>query len=396
MFYLNQSKEIQERYKCYLTLIGKLSRLFTISGNLYLDSRISEIVFCEAFGAYNTSRDDSTSDANINRLGIGIKTFLHQSSCYQKIAEFNRLRKDYSTLSDEDLMHFLAFSRNERIRVTQATYDLESLIYHFVTKTKQEFLIHEQNMRSINTDRLQLVKTSPTSLVFKDDMETYNFNRSKSVLQMRFEPIDPLERVKIEVIENPLRFLEESFMQSELQSSLRVVKDPFSNNEVYLPLYSTKAGTYGCVQKRSALNQWCASGRKRSFGEAYIPVPQEIHKINPTFFPDRDKCFRLELPNRKTLSVKLCQDNSKALMSDPNTDLGEWLIEGIFNRKIEERPITRNDLEIRGFDAVKIWKKNERTYAIDFARIGSFEEFILSNANASESFKKLATAWANG
>ena len=396
MFYTKQPEETRKRYKHYLTIMGKLSPLFTTSGNLYLDSRVSEIVFCEAFQAYNTSRDDSTSDANINGLGVGIKTFLHQNSCYQKIAEFNAARKFYKDLDDLDLMRYLSEARNERIRLTQAQYGLERLIYHYITKTTKAFSIFEQEMPVIHTASLKVKKSDERSLIFTDGLKEYNFNRSKSVLQMRFDSVEALETLEVEVLERPLAFLEQCFEKSEYSAILTSTSIK-RLDELYLPLYSTHIKQYGEVQEKSALNQWCAGGRKRSYREVYIPVPKVIHQLKPDFFPSRETSFQLQLPNNSFISSKLCQDNSKALMSDPNTALGEWLLDEVFKRNpLNPQPITRAYLDSIGVDSVKITKLDSNHYAIDFAKTGSFETFLLSQDSLSDSWRNRLTDLANG
>ena len=97
---------------------------------------------------------------------------------------------------------------------------------------------------------------------------------------------------------------------------------------IYLPLYSTRNGA---VPEKSGLNQWNASGRPRNFDEVYIPIPVDIHNNFPTFFPPRYVHFALVLPNSQILICKVCQDNSKALMSHPNSDLGNWLLRHVLN-----------------------------------------------------------------
>lgn len=92
----------------------------------------------------------------------------------------------------------------------------------------------------------------------------------------------------------------------------------------YLPLYSKQGGVH--VPEKSGLNQWNADGRTRNLNEVYIPIPKKIHRNLPVFFPERDTHFALILPNERILIAKVCQDNSKALMSCPNSDLGEWIL----------------------------------------------------------------------
>ena len=404
MFYATQPKESQERYKHYLTIMGKLSRLFTTSSNLYLDSRVSEIVFCEAFQAYNTSRDDSTSDANINGLGVGIKTFIYNKSCFQKIAEFNAARKHYKDFKDTELINYLAEARNERIRLTQAQYGLERLIYHYVTKTTKAFSIFEQEMPVINTDSLKIKKSDERSLIFTDDLKEYNFNRSKSVLQMRFDSLLPIDTLEVDVLENPLSFLESCFEKSEYSSILTPVKSKVLD-EIYLPLYVVtprKPYKYGDVPIGTSINKWFANGRPRNDRELAILIPSVIHDIKPHFFsttPDKNR-FDLILPNGNSLVARACggkKGREKDLESNPNKALGEWLIDDIFQIDMNNpQPITREYLNTIGIDAVKISKLDETHYAIDFAKIGAFEEFLLSQDDLPDPWRNKLTDLANG
>lgn len=93
---------------------------------------------------------------------------------------------------------------------------------------------------------------------------------------------------------------------------------------IYLPLYSSQGRLH--VPNKSGLNQWNAHVRPRNFDEVYIPIPIRVHDTFPGFLPARDTHFALILPNDRILIAKVCQDNSKALMSHPNSDLGEWIL----------------------------------------------------------------------
>src|SRR5690625_7356534 len=85
------------------------------------------------------------------------------------------------------------------------------------------------------------------------------------------------------------------------------------------------------MTKKSGLKQWNAGGRNRDSNEVYIPIPIYIHQNYPNFFPPRDIHFNLILPHGETLVAKVCQDNSKALMTTPNTALSNWLLRNILN-----------------------------------------------------------------
>lgn len=81
----------------------------------------------------------------------------------------------------------------------------------------------------------------------------------------------------------------------------------------------------------------------------------------------------------------MCQSGSKALMSDPNTDLCEWLYNiidknsGISQKRfLEERPYTYKDLKNVGKDSVRLTKVigEEYEYQIESTNLGSYESFI--------------------
>lgn len=128
------------------------------------------------------------------------------------------------------------------------------------------------------------------------------------------------------------------------------------------------------MYKRSGLNQWNARGRTRDVNEIYIPIPVWIHKKFSSFFLSRDTYFNLILPDGVMLEAKVCQDNSKALMSKHNADLGNWLLRKVLNLKEKELLIYEKLQEI-GLDSVIIEKIDEKTYSIDFMPSGSYEKF---------------------
>ncbi|GAD18754.1 hypothetical protein [Helicobacter fennelliae] len=78
------------------------------------------------------------------------------------------------------------------------------------------------------------------------------------------------------------------------------------------------------------------------------------------------------------MQAKLCQDNSKALMSNPNKALANWLLRKILKLKAGELA-TLEKLENLGFDSVIINKEKQGIYNIDIMPMNSYEEFILKN-----------------
>jgi hypothetical protein len=139
-----------------------------------------------------------------------------------------------------------------------------------------------------------------------------------------------------------------------------------------LPLYSIRLGE---VAEKSGINQWNAGGRKRDFGEVYIPIPKEIHNKFPNFFPERDVEFKLEIPTGQIFKASVCQDNSKALMTNPNNALSDWLLRKVFDLK-EGELATIEKMNELGFDSVMIEKIGNNIYKIDKAKSDSYSDFI--------------------
>ena len=123
------------------------------------------------------------------------------------------------------------------------------------------------------------------------------------------------------------------------------------------------------------MNQWNAGGRKRDSDEVYITIPSFIRNNFPNFFPGRDTPFILKTPIGEILNAKVCQDNNKALMTNPNKALSNWLLRNILKLK-EFELATIERLEILGIDSVIITKEKDGEYSIDIQSWGSYERFI--------------------
>ena len=375
MFYDKQEEKLKNKYVQLLSMMGSLSNLFSTSTVPYLDSRIAENVFCRALEADNISRQDCTADAKKNNIGIGIKTWVEQSKL-QKIAEFNKDRAEYIKLKDEDLIYKIAYLRNERIELTKRTHDLDELIYHCITRKDGKFIINESKMDKIDINTLQIISRNNTRIKFKDKFNEYSFNFSKSVLMKRFQHMEVIRTINIDIIEEPYIMLENCISNNTLNKI--IIDNNTTNNYIILPLYSYNRKTKDKeVPLKSGLNQWNAGGRERNINEIYIPISKRDHKLTPNFFPNRDIEFKLILPNKKELQAKICQDDEKALMSNPNKALGEWLLRDVLNLE-EGHIITYDMLEDLGIDSVRIVKLDELKYEISFAKVGTYEEFVES------------------
>lgn len=379
MFIESQSKEQREYYERLLKAVGSLSKLFSEAPEPYIAYRAAENLFCKAFEAENLSRSDASADASKNRTGFGIKTFLHKNGkSFEKIAEFNSDHALFRALGAEEKIRKIAELRNERIKTTKRIFGLEQIIYHCITRQVGKILVYETPAPLIKIDEIKDLKINENTIQFSDPSAEYSFNVAKSTLYKRF--ITP-ENVLLEV---PVRILEDPFDQIEkLITEAGLIFAPIKvQPHVFLPLYSTRGGNKK-VPEKSGLNQWNASGRPRDPNEIYIPIPAWIHRKFPNFFPPRDQIFELTLPDRTTMNAKVCQDSSKALMSNPNSALGKWLLRDILNL-LERELLTYGKLQAIGLDTVVIYKTDNETYDIDFTRIGSYEKFLNDNDETAE------------
>lgn len=125
---------------------------------------------------------------------------------------------------------------------------------------------------------------------------------------------------------------------------------------------------------KSGLNQWNANGRPRNFGEIYIPIPKQIHKDYPNFFPKRDQDFDLQIPTGEIFKAKVCQQDSKALMTNPNKALSDWLLRKVLELA-EGELATIEKLDELGFDSVIIMKDETGNFKIDIMKTNTFIEF---------------------
>lgn len=365
--------ENKGNYLKLLSAVSKLSGLFSESSIPYINYRAAENIFCQSFNAGNLSRSDTAFDADFNSIGIGLKTFTCPSNCStEKIAEFNSLSKVLSNFQGKDLAFKLAEFRNERIDLANRLYNIESSLYHIVARKENELFIFETDYDKIDIDNIHSVKQNNASLQFEDGNNIYSFNYSKSTLFRKFHIPQYAFRLPVEIIQDPYELLLELFEDKVLEPA----KDKLIRgvNFVILPLYGIK-NKEKFVFEKSGLNQWNAGGRKRDMGEVYIPIPIEIYKLFPNFFPRRDEIFDLKIPTGEIFSAKVCQDNSKALMTNPNKALSDWLLRKVF--QVEEGELlTIEKMNELGFDSVVIYKDANGVYKIDKAKLDSYFNFI--------------------
>jgi hypothetical protein len=404
----------EEFYKEALIAVGGLSRLFSESDLPFFHYRFVENLFVRATKGKNVSRQDAVFDALVgenNGIAVGVKTFTirkKSSYSYEKVQEFTALagKGQLGKMKDKELVQTIATERNRRILLESASFnaDPDKSLYHCLIRREGEAVIHEEPYPIIALNKIKPLtpegKTIPqfatksSNIHFHDGLNYYRFSRAKNVLLKRFELSDGenWKPIPIKITEDLFSHLFENVLGAAVTPEMKIT-GLFDEPEqvpgvdyVVLPLYSTKTVKKE-VPEKSGLNQWNAAGRQRKFGEAYIPVPIDIHKFCTGFFPI-GKNFKLYLPNTKEAAdASLCQSGNKALMTNPNDELCKWIFKVIdpnfslsmYNKKPSRKPFTYGDLEMAGYDSVRVSKLNEperKGYEIQFEVIGGYEDFL--------------------
>lgn len=395
MFYEKQPKDQQDNYKRMLEIIGNLTLLFSESDCPYLPYRAHENIFCKYFNATNLGRKDCSADAQKGKIGIGLKTWMGNDD--QKVAEFGKLREEYKTLTGIELVKKISEYRNERIRITKNLYDIDEMIYHIVKRVPGAMEILEHAFDYIDINNISIIKErgNQNNTYFTDGKHTYHFSVSKNTLYMLFTDLELLDKFNVSIMTDPYNYLmklqkpEHSLKadSSDTHFTYTIDMEGVLNSKVIpkteqlcLRLYASKKGTK-YVPEKSGLNQWNAGGRKRDPNEIYIAYLKEDRARNKNFFPGRDTIFELALPDGTIVPAKVCQDagtgnpnEGKSIMSNPNKVLGEWLLRKVFELP-EKTLVTYDMLQKFGIDSVIFTKHDESHYSIDFAEIGTYEEF---------------------
>lgn len=416
MFYDKQPEINKNNYKEMLKIVGQLSNLFSESECPYLAYRAHENIFCKYLEAENLARSDCSADAKKDEIGIGLKTWMGNDD--QKVAEFGKLKKNYSNLTGLELVKKIAEYRNERIRVTKKLHGINQMIYHVVKRVPNMMQILECTFDYIDIDAIKLISNrgNENNTYFTDGKHTYHFSISKNTLYMIFDDLELLDSFEVKIIDDPYTFLmsiAEQLLEEDIMfdyyskqgdvveiSRLALEKKIISKPMLCLPLYSRRTDKEKFVAEKSGLNQWNADGRVRDVNEIYIPYQKVDRQRDMSFFPPRDTPFDLHLPDGTIIQAKVCQAaykkmpqeqyeslsdeerkiedrrraEGKAIMSNPNKILGKWLLRDVFELT-EGNIVTYEMLEKFGVDSVIFTKNGELDYSIDFAEIGTYERF---------------------
>lgn len=383
IFFNLQNEEKKEAYIKLLTALASFSNLFTESDCPYLYYRAMENIFCKAFEAKNLSRGDISVDASLNGVGIGLKTFLQNNGkTYQKVAEFNKESYLLRGLDEKTLIKRVSNMRNERIKATKRICQLNEMIYHSVTRENNFMGIYEEPMDLINLDLINIDKKNNNTIHFTDELNEYSYSLSKNTLLKKFitNKQEMIYGFDVKILDDPYEILLTLTDNHEFYKLYN--KENKKDEYIILPLYSPKSMS---VPEFSGLNQWNAHGRARNQDEVYIPIPSWIHKKKKGFFKystddNRTEPFNVLLPNKSVISMRIVQQGGKALMSNPNSELGKWILRDIL--KLEPRRlVTKEQLDIIGIDSLKLSKIKDELYELNFMKIGSYEVFEKSCMN---------------
>lgn len=412
----------RNEYIQFLQVYGALSNLFRQKqGDLipYLDSKFQETIFAKIFNGQNVDIGNTPHDVlsvfGEKRIGIGIKTWMGSKPSFQKVMQLKRYQGEISTLQND--LHSLAYKiselKNEKMKSDYERLGLSETdnIYHYVTRDEGRFVINECAYPLIDTTNISVFNPTPTAFSWTDGNKDYKFTFGDSQIWQKFDSTKQdaiiLNKFDVNIIEDPFSFLLDAYSKligSTKETSLDIV-------EAYLPLYSYRSQE---VEEKSGLNAWNAAPKvkgsdyPRPLNEVYIPIPREFHIKNPSFFTKNifeaeqlresyqgdnslkpEVRFHLQLPNGKRIPSLVTQDRMKSLQSGSNTEydengkrygqaaLGQWLLVDVLGLK-ERQPVTKEWLEKKGTDSVRLWRKkgDYTTINIDFAPVGSFEAFM--------------------
>ncbi len=357
-------------YLKMVDLMAQLSNIFSESKTPFLHYRVAENLFCRYYDAINLSRSDISYDAQIGDLGVGIKTFTLSDKAYsvEKVAEFNKLAPTLKLLDGRVLAKEVARLRNARIAMADSLQAINNRLYHIIGRKEGELAIFNTPYQFVDIDNICDVKSDKKNgnISFNDGINEYRFYRSKSVLMQRFDITEDVVYREINIIEDPYTLLE--MLLSKYQDAAAISAKEY----IVLPLYSERNG--GCVPQKSGLNQWNADGRPRDENEVYIPVPKYIYKNFPDFLPERKMSFNLHLPNGDVLSAAICQSGGKALMSNPNSALGKYLLRDVMKIPKGEL-VTMEKLFELGFDSVVLTKIDDENYKLSVSESLSYRDY---------------------
>lgn len=411
----------RKEYIQFLQVYGALSNLFRQKhGDAvpHLDSKFQETVFAKIFNSENVDIGNTPHDVlsvfGTKRIGIGLKTWMGSRPSFQKVMQLKKYKNEIDIYKSDahSLASKISEIKNERMLGDYLRLGLTKTdnIYHYVTRDKGLFSIHECSYPLIDVSKIHIMSSNESGITWSDGFKDYKYTFGDSQIWQRFDSDKYntllLNRFDIKIIEDPFSFL----LQAYLKLAETVEKDKTAEDfvEIYLPLYSYRTKE---VEEKSGLNAWNAAPKNKAYtvlrplNEIYLPIPIDFHmKFRDFFCPDivpvikarkiskidrPEVRFHLALPDGRTIPALLTGDNLKNFQSGSMTErdqfgnfygqsaLGQWLLVDVLGLK-SRTLVTKEWLEKKGTDSVRLWRKKDdySLIHIDFAPIGAFEAFM--------------------
>jgi len=411
----------RKEYIQFLQVYGALSNLFRQKhGDAvpHLDSKFQETVFARIFNSENVDIGNTPHDVlsvfGTKRIGIGLKTWMGSRPSFQKVMQLKRYKNEIDIYKSDaqSLAYKISEIKNERMSGDYVRLGLTETdnIYHYVTRDKGLFSIHECSYPLINIPNISIISSNESGIVWSDGLKDYKYTFGDSQIWQKFDSDKYstllLNRFDIKIIEDPFSFLLQAYLK--LTETIEKEKTAEDFVEIYLPLYSYRTKE---VEEKSGLNAWNAAPKNKGYttlrplNEIYLPVPIDFHlKFKNFFCPDILKVieerkssriirpevrFHLALPDGRTIPALLTGDNLKNFQSGSMTErdqfgniygqsaLGQWLLVDVLGLK-SRTLVTKKWLEKKGTDSVRLWRKKDdySLIHIDFAPVGAFEAFM--------------------
>lgn len=168
---------------------------------------------------------------------------------------------------------------------------------------------------------------------------------------------DPDVVTKVPLIDVPYRFPNANSLKELAEESPSICLYLFhQRNRVGSPV----------VHERSGLNWGQRPEYNRDPDQAYIPVPQEIHRLQPGFFPPRNHEFSIVTDDGQSFIAVMAQDNRKAIETKyDNSILGRYFRDrlGVPRGEI----VLYQHLEQYGRMSITLHKLDEDLFFLDFS-----------------------------
>jgi hypothetical protein len=263
--------------------------------------------------------------------------------------------------------------------------DVKKSFYHVLLRNKERFDIVEVPFSKIRLRNVKVDEATPNAsktkwsiIVFSDKDSFFKFTASDQQLWFRFKTPKRLRFKSIKRIRRPLEFISRAFTKRLNAEHFSAYSEtPF----FVLPLYSIDKRDRKYVELSSGINQWNSKPRsnqnRRNYFEVYIPFNKVVKTKTGVFFPRKGIPFNLAFPDGQVHSAKITSGDKfgKGIYTNPNRQLGLWLLRNIRGELNNNVPITYEHLCKSGSDCVIVFKFPKELYEIFFAPIGFFEEF---------------------